>query len=47
MNRPDYKNWIPKSLLYGLYAGTAAALLCFLLFALSGFGLRVLPRVIL
>ncbi len=47
MNRPDYKNWIPQSLLYGLYAGTAAALLCFLLFALSGFGLTVLPRVIL
>ena len=26
--RPDYKNWVPRGMLYGLIAETAVALVC-------------------
>ena len=34
--KPDYKNWVPKSMVIGLAAATAAALILFLLFGCFG-----------
>ncbi len=29
--KPDYKNWVPKSMVYGLAGGTVIAFLAFML----------------
>ena len=34
--KPDYKNWVPKSMVYGLAAGTLAAFAAFLLLGATG-----------
>ncbi len=34
--KPDYKNWVPKSMVYGLAGGTLAAFILFLLFGAAG-----------
>ena len=36
--RPDYKNWVPKGMLYGLIAGTAVILVFWILFGIAGIG---------
>ena len=36
--RPDYKNWVPKGMLYGLIAGTAVTLVFWILFGIAGIG---------
>ena len=38
--KPDYKNWVPKSMVAGLFAGTAAAFGLFLAFGATGLILR-------
>lgn len=35
--KPDYKNWVPKGMVIGYFAGTAVALLLTVLFAIVGF----------
>ena len=35
--KPDYKNWVPKGMVIGYFAGTAVALLLTVLFAIAGF----------
>ena len=42
--KPDYKNWVPKSMVYGLAGGTLAALVLFLLLGASGAILQGTPR---
>lgn len=42
--KPDYKNWVPKSMVYGLASGTAAAFLLFLLLGGTDTVLRGTPR---
>ena len=32
--KPDYKNWVPKGMVYGLAGGTLAAFLLFLVFCI-------------
>ena len=44
---PDYKNWVPKSMVNGLAAGTALAFLLFVLFGATGIILKGTPRLIL
>ncbi len=44
--KPDYKNWVPKSMVYALAGGTLAAFLLFLLFGASGAILKGTPRLI-
>lgn len=44
--KPDYKNWVPKSMVLGLTGGTAAALVLFLLFGATGAILQGTPRLI-
>ena len=44
--KPDYKNWVPKSMVYGLAGGTLAACILFLLFGASGTILHGTPRLI-
>ena len=34
--KPDYKNWVPKSMVYGLAGGTIAAFSAFLVLCMSG-----------
>ena len=34
--KPDYKNWVPKSMVYGLAGGTIAVFILFLLFGATG-----------
>lgn len=36
--RPDYKNWVPRGMLYGLIAGTAVTLVFWILFGIAGIG---------
>ena len=43
---PDYKNWVPKSMVYGLAGGTLAAFILFLLFGATGVILQGTPRLI-
>ena len=38
--KPNYKNWIPKGMLYALIAGTAVSLAGFLLFGVFGMGAK-------
>ena len=44
--KPDYKNWVPKSMVYGLAGGTLAAFILFLLFGATGAVLKGTPRLI-
>ena len=36
--KPDYKNWIPKGMLYSLIAGTVLSLALLLIFGVFGIG---------
>ena len=36
--KPDYKNWIPKGMLFSLIAGTALSLALLLVFGVFGIG---------
>ena len=36
--KPDYKNWIPKGMLFSLIAGTMLSLALLLVFAVFGIG---------
>ena len=38
--KPDYKNWVPKGLIYGMVAATALTLACFLIFGVCGLGVK-------
>ena len=40
MMKPDYKNWIPKGMLYALIAGTALSLAGLLLLGVFGIGVK-------
>lgn len=44
--KPDYKNWVPKSMVYGLAGGTLAVFVLFLLFGATGKILQGTPRLI-
>ena len=44
--KPDYKNWVPKSMVTGLFSGAAAAFGLFLAFGATGLILRGRPRLI-
>ena len=44
--KPEYKNWVPKSMVVGLSCGTLAAFVLFLLFGATGVILRGTPRLI-
>ena len=44
--KPDYKNWVPESMLRGLIAGTALTFILFLLFGSTDFVLRGTARLI-
>ena len=45
--KPDYKNWVPKSMVYGLAGGTIVAFAAFLLFGASETILHGTPRLVL
>lgn len=38
--KPDYKNWVPKGMLYAFYAATAVTFLAFLLLGVLGLGVH-------
>ena len=44
--KPDYKNWVPKSMVYGLAGGTIAVFILFLLFGVSEMILKSTPRLV-
>ena len=44
--KPDYKNWVPKSMIYGFAGGTLAALILFLLLGATGTILHGTSRLI-
>jgi len=44
--KPDYKNWVPKSMVYGLSGGTLAAFVAFLLLGATGAVLQGTPRLL-
>lgn len=44
--KPDYKNWVPKSMVYGLAGGTVAAFILFLMLGATGAVLHGTPRLI-
>ncbi|WP_329886547.1 class I SAM-dependent methyltransferase [Pseudoramibacter faecis] len=44
--KPDYKNWVPESLLKGLFAGTALFFIVFILFGVTGLILHGTVRLI-
>ena len=44
--KPDYKNWVPKGMVYGLAGGTAAAFVLFLLLGATGAVLHEIPRLV-
>ena len=44
--KPDYKNWVPKSMVYGLAGGTVIAFAAFLLLGVSETFLHGMPRLI-
>ena len=44
--KPDYKNWVPKSMVYGLACGTVAAFILFLLLGATGTIFHGTPRLI-
>ena len=44
--KPDYKNWVPKSMVYGLAGGTVIAFLAFMLLGATGAVFHGTPRLI-
>ena len=44
--KPDYKNWVPKSMVYGLAGGTVIAFASFLLLGATGTILHGRPRLV-
>ena len=44
--KPDYKNWVPRSMVYGLAAGTAVAFAAFILLGAAGIVLHGAQRLI-
>ena len=44
--KPDYKNWVPKSMVCGLAGGTIVAFAAFLLFGASETILHGTPRLV-
>ena len=44
--KPDYKNWVPKGMVYGLAGGTVAAFVLLLLFGATGAVLHGIPRLV-
>ncbi len=44
--KPDYKNWVPKSMVYGLAGGTVIAFLAFLLLGATGAVFHGTPRLV-
>ena len=44
--KPDYKNWVQKSMVCGLAGGTLAALILFILLGATGAVLQGMPRLI-
>ncbi len=44
--KPDYKNWVPKGMVYGLAGGTIAAFVLFLLLGATGAVLHGIPRLV-
>ena len=45
--KPDYKNWIPKGMLYSLIVGTVLSLALLLVFGVFGLGVGGKLRVVL
>ena len=45
--KPDYKNWIPKGMLYSLIAGTVLSLALLLVFGVFGIGESGKLRIVL
>ena len=45
--KPDYKNWIPKGMIFSLIAGTALSLALLLVFVVFGIGVSGKLRVVL
>ena len=45
--KPDYKNWIPKEMLFLLIAGTVLSLALLLVFGVFGIGVSGKLRVVL
>ena len=45
--KPDYKNWIPKGMLYSLIAGTLLSLVLLLVFGVFGIGVSGKLRIVL
>ena len=45
--KPDYKNWIPKGMLFSLIAGTMLSLALLLAFGIFGIGVGGKLRVVL
>ena len=45
--KPDYKNWIPKGMMFSLIAGTALSLALLLVFGVFGIGVNGKLRVVL
>ena len=44
--KPDYKNWVPKGMVYGLAGGTLAAFAAFLILGATGIILHGTPRLV-
>ena len=44
--KPDYKNWVPKSMVYGLAGGTVIAFLAFMLLGATGAVFHGTPRLV-
>ena len=45
--KPDYKNWIPKGMIFSLIAGTALSLALLLVFGVFGIGVSGRLRIAL
>ena len=45
--KPDYKNWIPKEMLFSLIAGTMLSLALLLVFGVFGLGVGGKLRIVL
>ncbi len=46
IRKPDYKNWVPKSMVYGLAGGTVIAFLAFMLLGATGTIFHGTPRLV-
>ena len=44
--RPDYKNWVPKSMVNGLFGGAIAAFVLFILLGATGTIFQGMPRLV-